>query len=495
MYIKALLVLIILFLTFSASATEYIVKFKDERTLNELLKKVKTMDNSKVTQVHYPGNLAKIKTLLDQKAFLQNIKGIKYVVKNYQLKIFRANYTPLATLKDQYANIITRAQEAWAAAGNTGSKDIKVAVIDTGVDYNHESLKANMLPGYDFAKDDNDPMDEISFQNPGHGTHCSGSVGATGTVDNGTQGASPIVSIIPIRFLDENGSGDLMNAIKAIDFAIEQGAHIMSNSWGAEVSMTDAQPIIEAIQRAQAAGIVFVAAAANSSKNNDSANFYPTNARLSNVISVAATDSNDKLASFSNYGVHKVDIAAPGVDIISTTPRDKYQNLSGTSMSTPFVSGALAFLKAQDTSLTPEEIKALIQSTGDKIDGLKVACNCRINVLNAFTSLNQNTPYFVPSTTYVSPGKTQAFYVKNMNVVEYTSSNTDAATIDSSGILTAIANGETILTAKNTSGKIVSSLTIRISDLSDVDEGNGGSCPFDPQICSIICPINPGLCQ
>ncbi len=502
MGIKTLLVLSISFLAFSANATEYIVKFKDQKTFNALFSNVKTMANSDITEVHYTGNIARIEVseqfALSEKSRLENIEGVEYVIKNYRLHAFKADHTPLVTLRDQYANVITKVEEAWAAAGNNGSRAVKVAVIDTGVDYNHESLKANMLSGYDFAKDDSDPMDETSFQNPGHGTHCAGSVGSTGTVSNGTQGASPTVSIIPIRFLDERGGGDLMNAVKAIDFAIEQGAHIMSNSWGAEVSADQAQPITEAIQRAHDAGIIFTAAAANSSKNNDSANFYPTNTPLSNVISVAATDSNDKLASFSNYGVHKVDIAAPGVDIMSTTPKNKYQNLSGTSMATPFVSGAVAFLLAQDMDLTPQEIEALIQSTGDQIEGLQVACNCRINVLNAFNAIKENSAYFVPATTYVNPGSTKTFYVKNMDVSEYTSSNTAAATIDADGVLTAVANGETVLTAKDADGNTVSSLTIRISDLSDVgngDGGGGGSCPFDPAMCAIICPIMPEVCQ
>jgi thermitase len=275
----------------------------------------------------------------------------------------------------------------------------------------------------------------------------------------------------------------------------------MSNSWGAEVTPDQAMPITEAIVRAQEAGIVFVAAAANSSKNNDTANFYPTNTPLSNVISVAATDSNDKMASFSNYGVHKVDIAAPGVDVMSTTPKNKYQNLSGTSMATPFVSGAIAFLLAQDKGLTPEEIEALIQSTGDQIAGLQVACGCRINVLNAFTAIKNETAFFVPTTTYVAPGATQNFYVKNMDAVSYESSNTAAATIDAEGVLTAVANGETTLTATDADGNTVSSLTIRIND--DLSSGGGdgggggggGSCPFDPATCAVICPIAPELCQ
>jgi thermitase len=499
MGIKSLLVASISFMVFSANATEYIVKYKDQQTFNKMFNSIKSANSGEITEVHHTGQLARF-DVVDQfaqseKSRLEKMEGVEYVIENYQVRIFKANYTPLVTLREQYANVITKAVDAWEAAGNRGSRDVKVAVIDTGADYNHESLRDNMLPGYDFAENDDDPMDKTSFQNPGHGTHCSGSVGSTGTVSGGTQGASPMVSIIPVRFLNENGGGDLMNAVKAIDFAIEQGAHIMSNSWGAEVSADQAQPITEAIERAREAGIVFVAAAANSSKNNDSANFYPTNTPLSNVISVAATDANDSLASFSNYGVHKVDIGAPGVDIISTTPGNKYQNLSGTSMATPFVSGAIAFLMAQDMGLTPEEIEALIQATGDPIEGLQVACGCRINVLNAFTAIKENTPYFVPTTTYVNPGETQSFYVKNMDVVEYTSSNTAAATIDADGLLTAVANGETTLTAKDAAGNTVSSLTIRISDLSDVPDNGGGSCPFDPAMCAIICPIAPELCQ
>ncbi len=397
MMTRALLILSTAFLATQANAGEFIVKYKDRTAFNALFENVKNIDNAEITEVHHRGNLARVEAdeNFDGGLALEEIEGVEYVIENYELRVFTANYTPMASLRDQYANVITKAEEAWAAAGNRGSKEVKVAVIDTGVDYNHESLKANMLPGYDFAKDDNDPYDETSFQNPGHGTHCAGSVGSTGSVDGGTQGASPVVSIIPVRFLDERGGGDLLNAVKAIDFAIEQGAHIMSNSWGAEVSADQAQPITEAIERAKEAGIVFVAAAANSSKNNDTANFYPTNTPLSNVISVAASDSNDNMANFSNYGVHKVDIAAPGVDIMSTTPKNKYQNLSGTSMATPFVSGAIAFLLAQDMELTPEEVEALIQATGDQIEGLRVACNCRINLLNAFNAVKNNTPYFV----------------------------------------------------------------------------------------------------
>jgi len=497
---KFLLTTSFLLTALSAHAGEYIVKFSNQKTADKMFYSLQKMD-AELTEVHYNANLGRVivKEELDGSALSQirNMEGVEYAVRNFKFKAFKTIVTPLASLREQYANSITSVDKAWAKAGNKGSRDVKVAVIDTGADYTHESLRDNMLPGYDFAKNDDDPQDETSFQNPGHGTHCSGSVGSTGTVENGTQGASPIVSIIPIRFLDERGSGDLMNSVKAIDFAIENGAHIISASWGAEVSAADAQPITEAIERARDAGIAFVAAAGNSSKDNDTANFFPTNADVSNVIAVAASDQNDNKASFSNYGEHSVDIAAPGVDIMSTTPKNKYQNLSGTSMAAPFVSGALAFLKAQDMTLTPEELEALVQATGDKVD-IENACNCRINVLSAYNAVVDQTPFFVPTTTTVAPGGSQNFRVRNMEVVTYASSDAAVATIDANGVLTAVAKGTVTLTATDADGNTASSLTIRIAEKSDGGSGGGGgggSCPLpDPAQCEILCPIFPELC-
>jgi len=494
---KFLLATSFMLTAFSAHAGEYVVKFSNQKAADKMFYSLQDM-NAEMTEVLHSARLGRVLVEEDvdgaSLAQLRQMDGVEYVVRNFQFKAFKTNVTPLANLREQYANSITSVEQAWAKAGNKGSR----AVIDTGADYTHESLKDNMLPGYDFAKDDDDPQDETSFQNPGHGTHCSGSVGSTGTVDGGTQGASPVVSLIPIRFLDERGSGDLLNSVKAIDFAIENGAHIISASWGAEVSAEQAEPITEAIRRAQAAGIAFVAAAGNSSKDNDTAGFFPTNADVSNVISVAASDQNDRKASFSNFGEHSVDIAAPGVDIISTTPQNRYQNLSGTSMAAPFVSGALAFLKAQDMTLTPEELEALVQATGDKVD-IENACNCRINVLSAYNAVVEKTAFFVPTTKTVAPNGTQAFRVKNMDVTSYATSDANVATIDANGTLTAVSKGTVTLTATDAEGNTVNSLTIRIADKSDGGSGGGGgggggSCPFDPATCAVICPIAPQLC-
>ncbi len=505
MSLRILLFISMLGMSLTASATEYIVKYSNQKTLDHMFYNVQKRGTVEMTEVHYGANLARLSVVdgheVKALADLANTEGVEYVVKNYQFKAFRSIVTPLVTLRDQYANQITSVRKAWELAGNQGSRDVKVAVIDTGADYTHESLKDNMLPGYDFAEDDDDPQDKTSFQNPGHGTHCSGSVGATGTVNNGIAGASPVVSIIPIRFLNENGSGDLLDSVKAIDFAIENGAHIISASWGAKgVSDDDARPIFEAIQRAQAAGVAFVAAAGNDGANNDKVSFFPTNAQVSNVIAVAASDSSDRKASFSNYGIHRVHIAAPGADIISTTPKNKYQNLSGTSMAAPFVSGSIAFLKAQDMSLTPEELKALVQVTGDQVD-IQNACNCRINVEEAVKAVMDERSFFVPVTTTVPHGETRNFYVKGFEAVEYSSSDEAIATINNEGVLTAgSTNGEVVLTATNGAGETIDSMKVRVSDLSDSSGGGGGGgggdCPFgDPALCEIICPIQPDLCS
>jgi len=498
---KFLLTTSFLLTALSANAGEYIVKFSNQKAADKMFYSLQDI-NADMTEVNYTAKLGRVTVNEEQDgsalAQIRQMDGVDYAVRNFKFKAFKTIVTPLANLREQYANSITSVNKAWEKAGNKGSRDVRVAVIDTGADYTHESLRDNMLPGYDFAKDDDDPQDETSFQNPGHGTHCSGSIGSTGTVDNGTQGASPVVSIIPIRFLDEKGSGDLMNSVKAIDFAIENGAHIISASWGAEVSADQAQPITEAIARARDAGIAFVAAAGNSSKDNDTANFFPTNADVSNVISVAASDQSDNKASFSNYGEHSVDIAAPGVDIMSTTPKNKYQNLSGTSMAAPFVSGALAFLKAQDMTLTPEDLEALVQATGDQVD-IENACNCRINVLSAYNAVVDKTAFFVPTTTTVAPGETQNFRVRNMEATSFASSDEAVASIDANGVLTAKAKGVVTLTATDAEGKTINSLKIRIAEKSDGGSGGGGgggSCPLpDPAQCEILCPIFPDLCS
>ena len=262
-----LFVSVILVNSAPAWAAEYLVKYRSPWALQTMnFSGLNVMDNHPAGQffkVNIPQN-QKINTMVK----LLSNPNIEYIVPNHRLHLFSAPVDTQA-LKEQYAIKKVRAEEAWQRAGNKGNKNIVVAVIDTGVDYRHKNLAPNMVPGYDFARNDNDPMDQTGAQNPGHGTHCAGVVAATGLVDGGIVGLAPNISMMPIRFLDENGSGDFNNGVKAIDYAIEKKVHVISASWGAAIPRSQAGPLIEAIKRAEAAGIVFVAAAANDGKNND----------------------------------------------------------------------------------------------------------------------------------------------------------------------------------------------------------------------------------
>ncbi|MBF2055559.1 MAG: S8 family serine peptidase [Candidatus Sericytochromatia bacterium] len=247
------------------------------------------------------------------------------------------------------------APEAWAI--ETGqSRRITVAIIDSGVDYTHPDLKDNIwtnpgeiagdgidndrngyiddIHGWDFANNDNDPMDDHS-----HGTHCAGTVGARGNNGLGITGVSWNVEMMALKFLSASGSGSTSAAIKALQYATANGAMISNNSWGSTSKSLALQDAIAA-----AKGHVFIAAAGNNAANSDTSPHYPAAYNLDNIISVAASNHKDQLASFSNYGLQSVDLAAPGSSIYSTVLNHSYGNKSGTSMAAPHVAGVAALL-------------------------------------------------------------------------------------------------------------------------------------------------------
>jgi thermitase len=294
------------------------------------------------------------------------------------------------------------ATEAWQI--NKGSKSIKIAVIDTGVDYNHPDLKDQMwvneaelngtkgvdddgngfvddIHGYDFANKDGDPMD-----GQGHGTHCAGVIGAAHN-GSGTMGVMNEVQIVAIKFLTDRGSGKSEDALLSIDYAIKAGVQVMSNSWGGGPK---SEALYDAIKAAQEKGIIFIAAAGNDGKDNDSKLSYPASYDLDNIISVGAHDGKGQKARFSNYGKKNVDVFAPGVSIISTVPGSRYKKLSGTSMAAPYVSGMMGLLLSHENNLMTQDLKArlietsVIQSdlsnhsvSGGRVDALRMLNDAR----------------------------------------------------------------------------------------------------------------------
>lgn len=283
-----------------------------------------------------------------------------------------------------------------------GSRQVRIAVIDTGIDYTHPDLVRNMwvnsaeqggkkgvdddgngyvddVYGYDFANNDSDPMD-----GNGHGTHCAGTIGAVHNDGVGVAGVMDQVTLVPIKFLDDSGSGSLDAAIQSIDYATKMNVDLMSNSWGGGGR---SEALNEAIKNAADKGIIFTAAAGNSSSNNDASESYPANYDQPNVISVAALTAQNGLASFSSYGRNKVHIAAPGHNVLSTVPGNKYDIFSGTSMATPHVSGVIGLLLAKEGRMDLELLRERVAMTGVPVAGLrgKTLTSSRIDAYNLLT--------------------------------------------------------------------------------------------------------------
>lgn len=502
--INSILAGVIFLSALTASAKEYIVKFKDAAITKQKSVSIKGVGRVPFVDTHESAALAKI--VLDQKgnqaralANLMKNPQVEYVVESFELKT--QSQVDLTVLKDQWAIKKVGAEQAWNAAGNTGSQSVTVAVIDTGVDYKHESLKANMVPGYDFKDNDNDPFDDYdpnwqtSRKNPGHGTHCAGIVGATGVVEGGIVGLSPNVSIMPLRFLGVDGSGDLMAGIKAVDYAIEKKVDIISASWGAMVSAAQAQPLTEAVKRASDAGIIFISAAGNGDQtgngfSNDTKGMYPANAVFENTITVAASDENDAKTKFSNFGRKSVHLAAPGFKIMSTLPNNNYELLSGTSMATPLVSGLVALLKAQNKALTGMQARSLLQQTAVKA-AIETACNCRVSASDSMDAVLNNKPILVPYAHTFAPNETVKFSVMNgVGAVNYVSSNPQVASFDANGTLTALTEGEVTVTATDSAGTVLKSESIFVWTRTSA----GGSCPLgDQALCDLMCQIMPDM--
>ncbi len=374
-------------LSTTAFGAEYIVKVKPEYKNKANLA---AFGNSKALNVSF-GDFYLVKTQnKSQIELLKNQDFVDYVEPNFAYSTFNspsdADFGKQWGLNNDGKNsgswwsrgkvgVDVSALEAWKIT--KGSKEIKIAVIDTGVDYKHKDLKNNIMVnelelngiegvdddgngyvddvyGYDFANNDADPMD-----GHGHGTHCAGVIGADHN-SIGIAGVNAHVSILPIKFLTDKGGGTLEGALKAIEYATSRGVNIMSNSWGGGGR---SQALYDAIEAARDAGITFIAAAGNSNSDNDAKATYPANYKLDNVVSVGALDGKGKRASFSNYGKKTVHVFAPGVDIYSTVHNNRYQKMSGTSMACPHVSGVAGLLLASEPNLTYSDIKDRLMNT------------------------------------------------------------------------------------------------------------------------------------
>lgn len=288
---------------------------------------------------------------------------------------------------------------AWAST--TGSRAVRVAVVDDGVDYTHPDLAANIWRnkgesgdgretnrvdddgngwvddwrGWDFVGNDNDPAPV--GHDADHGTHVAGTIGAVGDDGIGVVGVNWRVSLVPTRVFDAGGRTTIARLAEAYRYAAASRIQVLNGSYGGGGYSTTERNAIAA-----ADGTLFVVAAGNSGRNNDTSANYPCNYPLANVVCVAATDNRDRLASFSNYGRINVDLGAPGVGIYSTVRAGGYQQWDGTSMATPHVAGAAALLWAADRTASVAEVRERLLDGVDPVAALtdRVATGGRLNV-------------------------------------------------------------------------------------------------------------------
>jgi thermitase len=304
---------------------------------------------------------------------------------------------------NQANNVDIDAPEAYGVT--LGSAAVIVAVIDTGIDLNDPDFAGKIwtnpgndaasgypddVHGWNFVSDDNDVQDDN-----GHGTHVSAVIAAQGNNDYGIVGVAPGVQVMPLKFLDENGNGSTDNAVSAIYYAVEHGARVINASWGGVEAYG---PLDDAIAYANAHNTVFVTAAGNDGTDNDVVPSYPASYAQPNELSVAAIDQNGALASFSNYGPGTVNLAAPGVDIVSEVPTSidpsGLETLSGTSMSTAYVSGVAALVATVDPTFSAAQIVQRIDSTVKILPSLE-GTTISGGMVDAYNAVTGDTPTFV----------------------------------------------------------------------------------------------------
>lgn len=285
-----------------------------------------------------------------------------------------------------------------------GSKKTVVAVLDTGIDFSHEDLKNNRwtnpnpglpgdesegfiddLNGWNFVKNSNDIHDDNM-----HGTFCAGIIGADAANGKGSRGVNWQVSLMAVKILDENGKGSTERSVSGIQYAVNHGAKIINASWG---GANYDQALYDTIKWAGERGVLFVAAAGNSSLDNDDGThaIFPAGYRLKNILSVASYDNQDKIAKSSNYGKETTHIGAPGVQIFSTVPGGYYIG-NGTSFAAPYVAGVAALLWGYIPALTFEGVKERILATSVPIHYYEKERTQTAGRVNAFNALKDERP-------------------------------------------------------------------------------------------------------
>lgn len=462
-------------------ADEVLIKFKDTAS-QRAFKDIKNDYNAsplrrfKINNV-YEYRLPSDMTPAKAKRIISKNPNIEFIEPNYKIAVNKVPNDPY--YNNQYGMQLIQMPSAWDIM--TGDKSIATAVIDTGVDYNHEDIAQNIwtnadeipdngidddnngyiddVRGWNFYDNTNDPIDVHT-----HGTFMAGIIGALGDNNKGIAGVAWQSSIMSIRFTDRSGSGYISNAIQAIQYAVNNGAKIINASWS---GYGYSESLYRAIEYANSKDVLFVTSAGNGSTNIDESPVYPACFNLANIITVTSVDQSNELASFANFGVNSVDITAPGVNIISTVPNNDYAYNSGASTSVPFVAGVCALLMSKYPESTSLEIKERLFAGADKIDLLneKVAGSRRLNAHSALNIPAEQVPS--PDKVYVKGGK---FYSDPEAKSEITTVTIKAGTSSVSFYYLDDQVGTPTITAKDANGQNIESISQDIAIVESLTE-------------------------
>ena len=424
---------------FQAMPGEAIVKFRESglRLQSDLFNAVSLVGASGISNIGQRLDLFRFRSNMNTQALvnmLSKLEGVEFAEPNYiQHSAVIPNDPQFGQLwglhntgqvvggQTGIVDADIDAPEAWDVS--TGSSNIVVGVIDTGVDFNHPDLVQNIWSapaafsvtvggqtincpagshGFNAVANTCTPLDDNN-----HGTHCSGTIGGRGNNGAGVAGVNWTTSIMGLKFLNSGGSGNTADAIECIDFAIQvkqifgaaANVRILSNSWGGGGF---SQALLDAINRANSNDMLFPAAAGNSNSNNDTTPHFPSSYNAPNVLAVAATDNRDNKSSFSSFGATSVDLGAPGTAIVSTVRNGGFASFSGTSMATPHVAGAAA-LVLSSCSLSTANLKANLMNNVNPIASLagRTVTGGRLNVNNAIRACSGGGPPPPPPATTV----------------------------------------------------------------------------------------------
>ncbi|MBM3270922.1 MAG: S8 family serine peptidase [Candidatus Sericytochromatia bacterium] len=299
---------------------------------------------------------------------LQADPDVEYAEPDWPMTAFLTPDDPQAS--GQWAIGKLQLPAAWDVT--RGTRDIKVAIVDSGIDARHPDLAGQVVGGRDFANNDGDPHDD-----QGHGTHVAGIVAALTDNGVGVAGTAGGASLLAVKVLGANGEGYTSAIAEGVQYAVAQGAKVVNMSLGAPQRSTT---LDAAIAAAINAGVVVVAAAGNDGTTTPN---YP--GASPGVVAVGSSDSGDNRSTFSNHGAW-VHVAAPGSAILSTFPGSRYQTMNGTSMAAPYVAGVAALVRSAHPDWSVAQVKAALTTTGDPVRGFE--SNPRLRRVNALSALN-----------------------------------------------------------------------------------------------------------